>query len=105
MLISRTQIASLPKREIELEIPEVSTPRQLTIKYFYVDSRGTFLHQIDKFFLQRLSKFNFAKMKTTRFSGITLGPPIEVFALNKAFLDDTHEKKVNLTVGGILSFF
>ena len=36
---------------------------------------------------------------TTRFSGIKLGPPIEVFALQKAFVDDTYEKKVNLAVG------
>ncbi|XP_043490854.1 aspartate aminotransferase, cytoplasmic [Polistes fuscatus] len=36
---------------------------------------------------------------STRFSGIELGPPIEVFALTKAFNDDTYEKKVNLAVG------
>ncbi|XP_015604255.1 probable aspartate aminotransferase, cytoplasmic isoform X1 [Cephus cinctus] len=36
---------------------------------------------------------------STRFSNIKLGPPIEVFALQKAFLDDTFENKVNLTVG------
>ena len=36
---------------------------------------------------------------TTRFSGIKLGPPIEVFALQKAFVEDTYEKKVNLAVG------
>ena len=36
---------------------------------------------------------------TTRFSGIKLGPPIEVFALQKAFTEDTYEKKVNLAVG------
>ncbi|KYN13024.1 putative aspartate aminotransferase, cytoplasmic [Trachymyrmex cornetzi] len=35
----------------------------------------------------------------TRFTGIELGPPIEVFALQKAFVDDTYEKKVNLTIG------
>lgn len=28
-----------------------------------------------------------------------MGPPIEVFALNKAYLDDNHPKKVNLGVG------
>ncbi|XP_012284106.1 probable aspartate aminotransferase, cytoplasmic [Orussus abietinus] len=36
---------------------------------------------------------------STRFSGIKLGPPIEVFALSKAFADDPQETKVNLTVG------
>ncbi|KAG5345519.1 AATC protein, partial [Acromyrmex charruanus] len=36
---------------------------------------------------------------TTRFTGIELGPPIEVFALQKAFVDDVYEKKVNLTIG------
>ncbi|XP_012061114.1 PREDICTED: LOW QUALITY PROTEIN: probable aspartate aminotransferase, cytoplasmic [Atta cephalotes] len=38
-------------------------------------------------------------MMTTRFKGIELGPPIEVFALQKAFVDDIYEKKVNLTIG------
>ncbi|PBC29766.1 aspartate aminotransferase, cytoplasmic [Apis cerana] len=36
---------------------------------------------------------------TTRFCGIKLGPSIEVFAIHKAFLEDTHEKKVNLSIG------
>lgn len=36
---------------------------------------------------------------TTRFSGIKLGPPIEVFALQKTFVDDTFDKKVSLTIG------
>ncbi|XP_031842692.1 glutamate oxaloacetate transaminase 1 [Nomia melanderi] len=36
---------------------------------------------------------------TSRYSGVKLGPPIEVFALQKAFLDDTYEKKVNLSIG------
>ncbi|KOX79912.1 putative aspartate aminotransferase, cytoplasmic [Melipona quadrifasciata] len=35
----------------------------------------------------------------TRFSGLKLGLPIEVFALNKAFTEDTYEKKVNLSIG------
>ena len=34
------------------------------------------------------------------FSEIQQAPPIEVFAVSKAFNDDTHEKKVNLSVGG-----
>lgn len=36
----------------------------------------------------------------TLFTGIELGPPIEVFALSKAFQDDPHPTKVNLTIGG-----
>nr|CAD7407512.1 unnamed protein product [Timema poppensis] len=35
----------------------------------------------------------------TRFSAVKLGPPIEVFAVNKAYLDDTHPDKVNLSIG------
>lgn len=34
------------------------------------------------------------------FSDVKEGAPIEVFALNKAYQDDTYEKKVNLGVGG-----
>lgn len=37
---------------------------------------------------------------STRFTGIKLGPPIEVFAVAKAFVDDPHPKKANLTIGG-----
>lgn len=36
------------------------------------------------------------------FDDIEKGPPIEVFALNKAFLEDTSADKVNLGVGGKL---
>lgn len=36
----------------------------------------------------------------SRFAEVELGPPIEVFALNKAFTDDTFEHKVSLGVGG-----
>jgi aspartate aminotransferase len=35
----------------------------------------------------------------SRFSVVKVGPPIEVFAVNKAFLDDTFPEKVNLSVG------
>jgi len=35
----------------------------------------------------------------SRFSEITSDPPIEVFALNKQFADDTHPNKVNLGIG------
>lgn len=35
----------------------------------------------------------------TWFSCVEMGPPIEVFALNKAFLEDKHPQKVNLGVG------
>lgn len=36
----------------------------------------------------------------SRFSEVKLGPPIEVFALNKAYAEDNFENKVNLGVGG-----
>ncbi|XP_053977665.1 aspartate aminotransferase, cytoplasmic [Hylaeus volcanicus] len=36
---------------------------------------------------------------SSRFSGVKLGPPIEVFALQKAFVEDSYEKKVNLSIG------
>ncbi|XP_034254523.1 aspartate aminotransferase, cytoplasmic [Thrips palmi] len=35
----------------------------------------------------------------TWFSCVEMGPPIEVFALNKSFLEDKHPQKVNLGVG------
>lgn len=34
------------------------------------------------------------------FDGVEKGAPIEVFALNKAFLEDSCSDKVNLGVGG-----
>jgi aspartate/tyrosine/aromatic aminotransferase len=34
------------------------------------------------------------------FDVVEKGPPIEVFALNKAFLEDSSPDKVNLGVGG-----
>lgn len=37
----------------------------------------------------------------SKFDDVKQGPPIEVFALNKAFLNDPFEKKVNLTIGGM----
>lgn len=36
----------------------------------------------------------------SRFAEVKPGPPIEVFALNKAYLDDNFDNKVNLGVGG-----
>lgn len=36
----------------------------------------------------------------SRFAGVEQGPPIEVFQLNKRFIDDTFKNKVNLTIGG-----
>lgn len=39
------------------------------------------------------------------FSEVELGPPIEVFALNRAFQEDTFENKVNLGVGGKYELF
>lgn len=35
-----------------------------------------------------------------RFGLVKLGPPIEVFALNKAYIEDDNPNKVNLGVGG-----
>lgn len=37
------------------------------------------------------------------FEDVQQGPPIEVFALNKQYLDDAHHNKVNLGVGGKFS--
>lgn len=39
-------------------------------------------------------------MSNSIFSGVEQGPAIEVFALNRAFQEDTHPKKANLGVGG-----
>lgn len=39
------------------------------------------------------------------FSGIEVGPKIEVFALNKAYQEDPSPVKVNLGVGGKLFTF
>ncbi|XP_066582586.1 aspartate aminotransferase, cytoplasmic [Prorops nasuta] len=36
---------------------------------------------------------------SSRFSNVKLGPPIEVFALQKAYVDDNNENKVNLSIG------
>lgn len=47
-------------------------------------------------------------MSISRFTGIELGPPIEVFALQKTFVDDKFENKVSLVIGGkliIITFF
>ncbi|KAK0082115.1 hypothetical protein PV325_011033 [Microctonus aethiopoides] len=38
-------------------------------------------------------------MSMSRFTGIELGPPIEVFALQKAYVDDKFDNKVSLAVG------
>lgn len=38
--------------------------------------------------------------KMSRFRDVKLGPPIEVFAVNKSYLDDSNPNKVNLSVGG-----
>ena len=40
-------------------------------------------------------------MATSKFAFVESAPPIEVFALNKAYVDDTFPQKVNLGVGGI----
>lgn len=36
----------------------------------------------------------------SKFACVQPAPPIEVFALNKSCLEDTHPNKVNLGVGG-----
>ena len=36
----------------------------------------------------------------SRFASVVEAPPIEVFALNKAYVEDTFPQKVNLGVGG-----
>jgi aspartate/tyrosine/aromatic aminotransferase len=43
-------------------------------------------------------------MMASIFDGVQQGAPIEVFALNKAFLEDTCSDKVNLGVGGKYSY-
>uniref|UniRef100_A0A4D5R9V9 Aspartate aminotransferase n=1 Tax=Scolopendra viridis TaxID=118503 RepID=A0A4D5R9V9_SCOVI len=35
----------------------------------------------------------------SRFANVPAGPPIEVFAVNKAYLDDPSDNKVNLSIG------
>ncbi|KAL0895363.1 hypothetical protein ABMA27_011496 [Loxostege sticticalis] len=35
----------------------------------------------------------------SRFQGVEQGPPIEVFQLNKLFIEDTYQNKINLSVG------
>lgn len=37
------------------------------------------------------------------FSDVQQAPPIEVFALTRAFTEDTFDKKVNLSAGGKLN--
>jgi hypothetical protein len=53
-------------------------------------------HRSSKKFLFSLKLTKMA----SRFSVVQVGPPIEVFAVNKAYLDDTFDLKVNLSVGG-----
>ena len=40
----------------------------------------------------------------SRFAEVKTAPPIEVFALNRAYMEDTFENKVNLGVGGDLLY-
>lgn len=42
-------------------------------------------------------------MAPSLFSSVETAPPIEVFALTKAYNDDPFPKKVNLGVGGNLA--
>lgn len=41
----------------------------------------------------------------SRFGSVEAGAPIEVFALIKAFNEDSFPDKVNLSVGGKSTFF
>ncbi|KAK6039140.1 hypothetical protein COOONC_23355 [Cooperia oncophora] len=41
--------------------------------------------------------------KMSFFEGVAVAPPIEVFFMNKMYMDETDPNKVNLTVGGWLS--
>lgn len=36
----------------------------------------------------------------SRFSVVEAAPPVEIFALSKAYKEDTSEKKVDLGIGG-----
>lgn len=40
---------------------------------------------------------------SSRFDFVQQGPPIEVFQLNRMFLEDPHPSKVNLSIGGKLN--
>ena len=44
-------------------------------------------------------------MATSKFSSVETAPPIEVFALSKAYADDPFAQKVNLGVGGEFQMF
>lgn len=39
----------------------------------------------------------------SRFQVVQQGPPIEVFQLNRMFLEDPNPSKVNLSIGGKLT--
>jgi len=76
------------------------TPQQLTLPQFTV----LLLFDLDVvlLFLCTLGyQSGLTLTMSSRFSDVSTGPPIEVFALNKAFLDDTNPNKVNLGVGGL----
>lgn len=36
----------------------------------------------------------------SRFSGVEAAPPVEIFALNKAYKEDAFPNKVDLGIGG-----
>lgn len=40
-------------------------------------------------------------MSTSFFANVTEAPPIEVFYMNKLYLDEQDSRKVNLTIGGM----
>ena len=41
----------------------------------------------------------------SRFNVVEAAPPVEIFALSKAYREDTDPKKVDLGIGGLLSIF
>lgn len=51
--------------------------------------------------LSRFSRHRIT-MASSKFSFVETAPPIEVFAINRAYAEDTFPQKVNLGVGGNL---
>jgi len=53
-----------------------------------------------KYIIVRVLVFFRSTTMSTLFDGVELSPPVEVYALNAAFNDDTDSHKVNLSIGG-----
>lgn len=41
----------------------------------------------------------------SRFQTVQQGPPIEVFQLNRMFMEDPHQSKINLSIGGEFCYY